>query len=289
MTLTTATIAFELGEPGSFAGLTVVPLFPAAEPRAEYVGLDEALARGLAVTEVDADGDVEALLVDNPLDEHVLLYEGEQLLGAKQNRIVRRTALVGPRSRVRLPVTCVERGRWSDARAPFVAAPHAAYPELRKRQHTAAAQRSSWESVQAKAARLAVHSPTDAADDLYTARRASLEEYAAALPRLAGQSGAIVGIGGRPVLLDYVGRADVFAGLYAKLLRGYALDAVEAPAGRELRPDDVRAFVRALERTDGRLVPAVAEGSETRLDGEVVGRALVAHGELVALTAHPRT
>ena len=48
------------------------------------------------------------------------------------------------------------------------------------------------------------------------------------------------------------------------------------------------AFVRSLERTDRRLVPAVAEGSETQLDGEVVGRGLVALGELVALTVHPR-
>lgn len=63
MTLTTAPeIAFELGDPSSFAGLTIVPLLPAAEPRAEYIGLDEALARGLAVTEVDAAGDVEAVL-----------------------------------------------------------------------------------------------------------------------------------------------------------------------------------------------------------------------------------
>jgi hypothetical protein len=285
---TTPRNAFELGEPAAFAGLTIVPLYPAAEPRAEYVGLDEALARGLAVTEVDAAGAVEALLVDNPLDEHVLLYEGEQLLGAKQDRIVRRTALAGPRGRVQLPVTCVERGRWSQTLTPFVSAPHAAYPELRRRQHEAAAQASSWESVRAKATRLGVHTPTDAAGDVYTARRASLDAYASALPRLEGQSGAIVGIGGRLALLDYVGRSDVFAGLYAKLLRGYALDALEAP-NRPLGPSDVRAFVRSLERAEGRLVPAVAEGSEAGLDGGVVGRALVAFGELVALTAHPRT
>jgi hypothetical protein len=47
-------------------------------------------------------------------------------------------------------------------------------------------------------------------------------------PRLDGQSGVLVGIGGRLVCLDYVLRSDVFAGLYLKLLRGYALTAFPA-------------------------------------------------------------
>jgi ARG and Rhodanese-Phosphatase-superfamily-associated Protein domain len=73
-------LPFELGEPRSFAGLTLVPLYPTAEPRAEYVGLDEAAAGGLAVTEVNEAGIVESLLVANPLDTIVLLFEGEELV-----------------------------------------------------------------------------------------------------------------------------------------------------------------------------------------------------------------
>jgi hypothetical protein len=56
-------LPFELGEAQSFGGLTVVPLFPAAQPQVEYVGLDEAVAGGLTVTEVHEAGAVESLLV----------------------------------------------------------------------------------------------------------------------------------------------------------------------------------------------------------------------------------
>lgn len=35
------------------------------------------------------------LAVENPLDENVLLYDGEELVGAKQNRILNVTVLVG--------------------------------------------------------------------------------------------------------------------------------------------------------------------------------------------------
>ena len=87
-------LPFELGETRTFKGLTVVPLFAAATPQVEYVGLDEASAGGLTVTEVSEDGSVESLFLTNPLADCVLLYEGEELVGAKQNRVLERSILV---------------------------------------------------------------------------------------------------------------------------------------------------------------------------------------------------
>ena len=49
----------------------------------------------------------------NPLDEDVLLYDGEELVGAKQNRILNVTVLVGAGATLPIPVSCVEQGRWS--------------------------------------------------------------------------------------------------------------------------------------------------------------------------------
>ena len=89
--------------------------------------------------------------------------------------------------------------------------------------------------MSAKSARLCVRSATDAAEEMYVDHGASLDEYLQALPRLDGQAGVLVGIAGRLVCLDYVSRPDVFAGLYLKLLRGYALSAIETPVDRPLR------------------------------------------------------
>jgi len=80
LTTPTQTLPFELGEPRSFAGLTILPLYPQSSS-VEYIGLDEAVARGLEIHEVDEHGVVEALHVQNSLDELVLLYEGEELVG----------------------------------------------------------------------------------------------------------------------------------------------------------------------------------------------------------------
>jgi hypothetical protein len=289
MTTDTAhrTLPFRLGEPHGFAGLTVLPLF-GPPPAFEYVGLDEAVARGLVVGELAGGGAVETVAVENPLAEAVLLYEGELLVGAQQNRIVRRTALVAAGATVEIPVTCVERGRWTPRTPSFSVAPHAAYPALRRLQHATAVQDSSWTEVRAKSDRLGAASPTEAADALYDAHAPAVDEYARDLPRVPGQCGAIALIAGRVSVLDYVSRADVFAGLHAKLLRGYALDALETRAPVPLRRREVARFLAQIDLSGVRLADPVALGTEGRLGGDVFGVELTAFGELVALTAYPR-
>jgi len=57
-----------------------------------YLMLDEALAAGLAsVTEVSVDGSVPELRLQNLAPSPVLILNGEELLGAKQNRVVNLT------------------------------------------------------------------------------------------------------------------------------------------------------------------------------------------------------
>src|ERR671937_2837604 len=114
----------QLGEPIEHRGIVIAPLFPRVDPKADYVTLEEALPLGFRVTEVDASGAVPELLAVNPLDKPVLLYDGEELLGAKQNRILNVTVLVAPKRETRIPVSCVEQGRWHARSASFEPAPH---------------------------------------------------------------------------------------------------------------------------------------------------------------------
>ena len=289
LTASPASLPFELGEPHSFRGLTVVPLFPTVDCKLEYLGLDEALAGGLSVTEATESGDVNSLLLQNPLDERVLLYEGEELVGAKQNRIVERTVLVEAKTVIALPVSCVERGRWAYRSRSFSSAPRAAYPDLRRAQaahREAGAQAMVWANVAERASLHDAFSPTEAAEELYVSREPTLEEYAQELPRVEGQGGALVAYSGSLSCLDYVGRSDVFAGLYAKLLRGYALEAVEHDEARPLRKTDVSRFLRAVAAAERRLVESAGSGIESRFEGGVLGSELSAFGELVALTAY---
>src|SRR5205085_2747229 len=94
----------------------------------------QAIGLGVTVKELDTGASVNDLLVLNPADKNVLLYEGEEVLGAQQNRTFDVSILVAAGSRVQVPVSCVEHGRWDGSRhgEGFSPAPQAAYPVLRK-------------------------------------------------------------------------------------------------------------------------------------------------------------
>ena len=138
-----------------------------------------------------------------------------------------------------------------------------------------------------RAAALDVDSPTGAAEALYLDRSATLEEYEQALPRLDGQSGMLVGVAGRLTCLDYVSRSDVLAGLYVKLLRGYALDALDGPLDSLLSRREVGRFLGELELAQRTPRPAVGLGEEGVLTEYALGTELTVDGEVVALTAFP--
>src|SRR5262249_5310493 len=139
---------------------------------------------GFTVEEVDAAGSVPELAVHNPLEQNVLLYDGEELIGAKQNRILNVTVLVAGESRTLIPVSCVEEGRWSARSSVFSSARHSAYPEVRRRKaerlsaqpfERGAAQSVVWDEVRAKSVRHGVASPTGAQSDIFEQRGKDLE------------------------------------------------------------------------------------------------------------------
>jgi len=292
--MTTLTAPFQLGEPVAHRGAVVAPLFPRRAPRAHYVTLDEALERGFRVREASESGSVPELIAQNPTDGDVLLYDGEELIGAKQNRILNVTVLVAAESMLTIPVSCVEQGRWSYRSDAFTAAPHAAYPELRRRKaerlHAAplepgAAQHVVWDLVDEKAERHGVHSPTQAQADIFAARGRELEELRSAFPLEPGQCGAVLALG-EAMCLDLVSRPDAFARLYPKLLEGYLLDALERLDGKAAGGERVEGFLERVGSARATRGPSAGLGEDLRLRGEsVVGSGLELGDELLQLSA----
>ena len=75
------------GEPRSHLALTVVPILAPMQAEPEWLTLAEASDR-VRITEVSEGGSVPELRVANLEDLPLLLLDGEQLVGAKQNRIL---------------------------------------------------------------------------------------------------------------------------------------------------------------------------------------------------------
>jgi hypothetical protein len=289
-----------VGEPDVHGPLAVFPLF-GPPPVAEYVAFADGVARGLLVKELEGGASVGDLVVLNPTDVNVLLYEGEEVLGAQQNRTFDVSVLVAAGRSLRVPVSCVEHGRWDGARhdEAFTPAPQSAYPSLRAMKNRAAHARVAtglaaradqgavWDEVAAKSSRLDVASPTGAMHDIYEHRRDRLRAFESAIAIRPGQTGALAAIGGRLTVLDHVSRPDAFATLHAPLVRGYALDALEivdAPPAPSV--DAAQAFVEMLASARVTQHDGIGLGRDTRFTTpRATGAGLVAGDELVQLTA----
>jgi hypothetical protein len=273
--------SLRLGRPQQAEALVVFPVF-GGEALAEYVSLAEAQAAGVTIRELEAEALVNDLVVVNPTPTRVLLFEGEEVLGAQQNRIFDATVLVAAQTELEVPVSCVEAGRWDEDRHgdAFAPAPQVAYPTLRRGN---ADQSTVWSEIAAKSRRLAGESPTGAMHDLFESRRAALDALADAIERQDGQIGALVALGGRCLVLDMVSRPDVWAGLHRRLVQGYALDALEAtPAGV---PESAHAFLDAALKAPVSERPGVGAGVQVDVAGRrCSGRGLAFEHELLQLS-----
>src|SRR3954452_15741899 len=135
---TAVAASLRVGEPDVAGPLAVFPVF-GPDPALEYRSFAEACALGAAIRELPTPS-VNDVLVDNPLDVAVLLYEGEEVQGAQQDRTLDVSVLVAAGSRLQVPVSCVEAGRWDDEGGveELRPAPQSAFPELRRAKSRAA-------------------------------------------------------------------------------------------------------------------------------------------------------
>ena len=201
-----------VGARAGYYGLSVFPLFGDGRSTVDYVLSDTALAAGeVTVKEISEAGTVPELLVENRGEHRILFLEGEELVGAKQNRIANVTILVSPKTTLTIPVSCVEAGRWRAVGREFQPADRACHAAGRRakvaqvtvsRQSRVADQGAIWAEIDAKSARLGAQSRTHPAAAMLKARRTSLEYFVRALEPVDHQVGAVFAIGGAIAGLD---------------------------------------------------------------------------------------
>jgi hypothetical protein len=299
-----------VGAETSFNRLSVVPLIAGVPPKVpSYVTLDEALTGGnFEVTEISDAGRVPELHVLNSGNQPVLLLDGEELIGAKQNRIINLTILVPAKTNLPIPVTCVEAGRWGHRSRNFSSSGHAHYARARAQkvaQVTASLARTGearsdqqwiWADIAAKAERLEANSDTSAMSRMYEAHQPSIDEYVTGFRVVDGQRGAVFLLDGIPVGLDLFESDVVLRKLMAKLIRSHALDALDQRALQDPKTtsgaaprDRAKRFVAKVAKAaqgGGKMFPTVGLGDAMRVDGKsLAAAALLVDSAVVHLAA----
>lgn len=292
-----------LGERQRYRGITVYPLTLAEVEGVEYLTLGDAMERHLlTVTEVSQGGSVPELKVTSSAQLPVLLLDGEELAGAKQNRVLNTTVLVPAGSSIVIPVSCTERGRWSYDGPLFresgtVMARHARARKLHSVSESLACNRrfvsdqsQVWGDIDGMQMAACVASRTSAMRDVYEAKEDELADALSSFPLVEGQAGLIVELDARPVGMDLLSRPAAYARMHAKLTKSYVMEALLARRRKrtETATDgdaSARAFLAAAMGCSEQCYESVGLGEDFRYrDGVIAGSALV-HEKAVIHTA----
>ena len=292
----------QIGDILSFKNLSLVPLTN-GESCLNYILAADALRTGeLIITELHESGSVGELQVSNRSDKMILIVDGEELTGAKQNRIVNTTVLVQPKSKLTIPVSCVEEGRWRYTSSNFSS--EGCAPAVLRAKKCQSVSRSLvmvgthegdqgevWNSVSEYLDDAGVASATGAMKDAVEKRKAGIRDFIDNLIYPDNARGILAAINGRFIALDLFDKPQTLKQFWEKLISSYAFDAIAQTNKGNKTFDSAKAkgLLSQIASAAVNVFPAVGLGDEFRFETDsVIGQALVASDVCVHLSAFPK-
>ena len=294
----------QVGDPLRHEALSVFPLFLQGNRHVDYQLSNDALADdSLVVEEISEGGSVPELLVENKGDRRVLFLEGEELVGAKQNRILNTSVLVAAHTRIKIPVSCVEKGRWGYKSRSFGSSGSHSPSRLRRTLkasvtrsvQTNRGHQSDQSAVWREVDGLHMQFPCRLANGRHVGRFRSLRRsyrYLSGPPQICGRRvgrgrrrrGA--GLGNRSVRQA----GNVRGGSGTGILSGVVFDALETGDHDNVASvEDVERVIAAANELEWEQAEAVGEGAEYRAASRIGDHAsvlameqTVVHGSVIA-------
>ncbi len=278
----------EAGEPVSVDGVCFYPLTP-REPCADAL---VALLEDVEGLEVRETNQVSELEVVNPSDSHVLLLEGDIVAGGRQNRVINTTFVVQPNATVRMPTSCVERGRWGASQGAFASTGTSVSPRVRsklKRSVTESVvlskgtshvsdQSSVWKETTTTLSQTCCGSPTDDLMAAYKGKQKEIDgkvkDLTASLQR-DGLVGVAVTHADGTAAVEAFGSPRIATKVLERIVRAHLL----APTGAaEHRPVD--GLLGEVQAADTTTVPGHGQvGHEVRMKQEPMNASAFVFGE----------
>jgi hypothetical protein len=296
----------KLGEFAKFENMEMVPLLVERDSNYQYGILDDVLNAGsVRITEVSEGGNVPELKFLNESDNPVFLMDGEELVGAKQNRVLNLSIMVPAGETIVIPVSCVESGRWSYSSDEFRSGSKAQYASARASKSRSVSdnismfrearsdQQEVWANISAKSDRMQSRSETSAMSEIYETRQTELKRFAEHLKPVENQVGFIILINNSVAGMDLFDKSQTLTKLMPKLVESYALDAIDPRAAERAEEcsetvDVVEAFVDEIKAAPTGKSSSIGAGEDYRLTGEgVTGGALVVDDLLIHLGVFP--
>jgi hypothetical protein len=290
--------SFKVGAKQNHKNMTLFCLLACREADTDFLTLDDALDKQkLSITEVNKAGSVPELRVISKSSLMILMFDGEELVGAKQNRVPNVTVLLTPNSTTIIPVSCVEQGRWSYRGKGFRTESRAMKPSMKRKKTESVTVRLDmddtfiadqglvWSEIRSKHARMSKpESPTGAMSDLYDYHSDRINEYLISFQPVDKQIGMAIFIDGILSGIEILGRFDALRRSFRKLVVSHVMDALETdgtevPTKTKPSKEATQRLLKSASNSSVQRRKSVALGEDMRLESEeLVGAGLNTRG-----------
>lgn len=291
-----------LASPITIHSLGIIPLV--AEEKVTIPKLDlleDALLKGtVKITETSESGEVPFLKLENTGHDPLLILEGEELVGGKQNRIVNTSIVILGGIVIKIPVSCMEAGRWASRREDF-ASGEAVFPaKSRARQKESVSynllregnyrsdQGRVWDQVSLSLHQMSAASPTA---DFRAARLKAahqIESFVEVFHPVAGQVGAIFVSKDGILGLELLASSELFGRCAKKIIRSFAFEVLSDDNLANVPLDAAAAWWEKLREATFARHSSPGAGEDLRSGtGDLIGSGLLWNDALVHFSCFP--
>jgi hypothetical protein len=202
----------------------------------EFISLSKAFTEdSIRIEEVSEVGDVNELLFTNLSNKKILILDGDILQGAKQNRVVNTSILIDGNSKLNIPVSCVEQGRWSSRSQFFSPSDEVVNRKTRldksmdiydnepSRKHFSN-QNKVWSNVSMSIDATESHSRTSCYSDIMDSKRDEYKDVMKDFILKDGANGISYFINDNLYGIEIFNRVDVYSDYFQKILNSIAIE-----------------------------------------------------------------
>ncbi len=238
-------------------------------------------------------GNVDTVSLNYSGNNPLFVMDGEEIVGARQNRVFNTSFITERVEEFMVPVSCVEEGRYQGKKN-FIPSEVIAYPKLRSilatsttksletTQSFKADQSSIWESVKKTLNTLRTTSQTLSMHDGYTDKK---EMFFSEFKPDKDTIGIIAYTGKKPLGVDIFGSHSLFKKLSTRIISSYLFGAYGVK-GKFSKPDGFFDKLRAIK--EWKSFDGAGEGKEFRYIGnKIVAKASIFKDRPVHISMFP--
>jgi len=252
----------------------------------EYISGPKALEeKFIVLKEVSEQANVNKIYLKNISSHYVFFMDGDIITGAKQNRVLNTSVLLAPKSKIILPVSCVEQGRWNYSKPVFDKSPDIGTSILRAKKAKSvnenlkrdksfiADQGEVWEEVHLNCISTNEYSDTSDFNVLYERKSDEFDKILKSFKAENEANGISVFVKNKLLHIEIFNHTDIYSEYFTKIIRSAALETYRLKSSEYILTDAEAYYKTQISLDDvGKLecleVPGVGVGIEKRFESE---------------------